>query len=74
MDSNERGDPGPCRNRGAIPTPESGRHRASGYLQEFAMLKHATMEGRGLPKPNEHFDDSAFKDLDERLTIQTPMG
>ncbi len=36
------------------------------YLEEFAMLKHATMEGRNVPKPTEHFGLSAFADMDER--------
>ena len=35
------------------------------YLEEFAMLKHATMEGRDIPKPRDHFSERAFKDLDE---------
>ncbi len=34
-------------------------------LEEFAMLKHATMEGRDIPKPRDHFSERAFKDLDE---------
>lgn len=36
------------------------------FLNQFAMLKHATMEGRGIPNPREHYKSEAFLDLDER--------
>lgn len=39
------------------------------YLEAFAMLKHATMEGRGIPVPADHYGRNAFLDLDERLPL-----
>lgn len=51
-------------------TPTGDKMRR--YLQEFAMLKHATMEGRGVPRPREHFHENSFKDLDERKSTTRP--
>lgn len=36
------------------------------YLEEFSMLKHATMEGRDIPDPRKVFHANAFLDRDER--------
>lgn len=38
------------------------------YLEEFAMLKHATMEGRNIPKPRDQYKAGAFFDLADRAT------
>lgn len=36
------------------------------FLEEFAMLKHATMEGRAIPNPKKQYRREAFVDLAER--------